>query len=139
MARGRKSGLSLTADQAHQALTFLMHEGKIAVSEVRKAIKSRDQEIREIRERLAQLGAGALVMAERAGKRAGKAVRAAEKASRPRRKKAVSAATKAARQAQGRYMAAVRRLSKKARKQIREIRANSGIDAAITAAKKLAR
>jgi len=133
MARRKKSGLRLTADQAHQALTFLLHEGKIAATEVQKAIKSREN-----RERLAQLGAGAMGMAERAGKRAGKAVRAAEKATRPRRKKAVSAATKAARQAQGRYMAAVRRLSKKARKQIRDIREKSGIDAAITAAKKLA-
>ena len=62
-----------------------------------------------------------------------KAVRRAE----PRVRKTISRAQKAARQAQGRYMAAVRRLSEDAREKIREIRKESGVDAAIKAALKM--
>ena len=57
----------------------------------------------------------------------------------PRARKAISRAQKTARRAQGRYMAAVRRLSEDARAKIREIRKQSGVDAAIKAALKMAK
>jgi hypothetical protein len=138
MAKRRKSLGSITAEQAHQALTFLVHKGRITTREVEKALKNRERLIREIRERMAALGADAVRTGARLTKRAAKGLRAAGKAARPARRRAVSAATKAARQAQGRYMAAVRRLSKDARKQILELRRKSGVRAAIAAAKRMA-
>ncbi len=127
MKRRRRSVASLSAEQAHNALTYLIHEGKITAKAVEKALANRERLIREIRERVAALGVAAA-----------DGFRRAEKATRPRRK-AVSAATRAARRAQGQYMAAVRRLSKSARKEIRAIRQKSGVRSAIAAAKKLAR
>src|SRR5260370_15862477 len=58
MATRRKTSLALSAEQAQQALTFLVHEGKLAASEVRKAFDRREKVIREIKERMAQLGVG---------------------------------------------------------------------------------
>jgi hypothetical protein len=139
MAKRRKSLASLSQEQAHQALTFLVQEGKLAAGAVQKALDNRERLIREIRERLVKLGVESVRMAERAGKTAGKELRKAEKRSRPARKRAVSAATRAARKAQGQYLGAIRQLSKAARKEIKAIRAKSGVGAAIAAAKRMAK
>ena len=128
MKRHRRSVTSLSAEQAHNALTYLIHEGKITAKTVQKALANRERLIREIRERVAALGVAAA-----------DGFRKAEKATRKPRRKAVSAATRAARRAQGQYMAAVRRLSKSARKEIRAIRQKSGVKSAIAAAKRVAR
>ncbi len=128
MKRRRRSLASLSAEQAHNALTYLIHEGKITAKAVEKALANRERLIREIRERVAALGVAAA-----------DGFRKAEKATRKPRRKAVSAATRTARRAQGQYMAAVRRLSKSARKEIRAIRQKSGVRSAIAAAKKLTR
>lgn len=138
MARRRRSS-AFSGKQAEQALAFLIQEGKVAASEVQKALQRRERLIRELKTRLAEIGSESAAASGRFAKSAVRQWRSAEKASRPARKRAVSAATKAARQAQGRYMAAVRLLSKEARKQIREIRASKGVRAAIAAAKKLAK
>lgn len=137
MARRRKSIGAITAEQAHQALTFLVHKGKVTAKQVEKALEHRERLIREIQDRMTALGADAVRSGEKLRKNAVAGWKSAEKASRPTRKKAVSAATKAARQAQGRYMSVVRQLSKDARKQIKEIRAKSGVQAAIAAARKM--
>lgn len=137
MARRRKSIGAISAEQAHQALTFLVHKGKVTAKQVEKALEHRERLIREIQERMAALGADAARSGKRLRKSAVAGLRSAEKASRPARRRAVSAATKAARQAQGRYMSVVRQLSKDARKQIKEIRAKSGVKAAIAAAKRM--
>jgi hypothetical protein len=132
MAR-RRTSLTLSAEAAHQALAFLIHEGKLATNEVSKALQRREKLVREIREKLATLGGEGLAATRRV-------VKTAEKSSRPARKRARRAVSRAARkiyQAQGRYMAALRPLSKAARKQIKSIRKKSGIDAAIKEAKKL--
>ena len=137
--RRRGSVVSLSAERAHQALTYLVHEGKIGAREIEKALANRDRLIREIRERMAALGVDGARAGRRLGKSAAAGLRSAEKATRKTRRKAVSAATQAARRAQGQYMAAVRRLSQQARKKIKEIRKSSGVKAAIVAAKRLAR
>jgi hypothetical protein len=142
LARRRRSSFSVTAEQAHQALSFLMHEGKIAASEVRKALSNRERLIREIKERMVQLGVEGLAAGKTVRRRAVKALRAAEKESRPARKRArreITAATRKLYRLQGKYMSALRPLSKEARAGIKAIREKSGIDAAIKAAKKMAR
>jgi hypothetical protein len=127
MAKRRGIG-SITAEQARNALTYLVHEGRVTVKAVEKALANRERLIREIRDRMAALGGAAA-----------EGFRQAEKASRKPRRKAVSAATRAARKAQGQYMAAVRRLSKSARRQIKAIRQKSGVKAAIAKAKRMAK
>src|ERR1022692_3896267 len=138
MTRPRKL-VALSQEQAHQALTFMVHEGKLKWSSVEKALKNREKLVQEVKERLAALGVEGLGLAKRATSGAAKVVRRAEKATRKPRQKAVSAAVKATRQAQGRYLGSIRQLSKAMRKKIKAIREKSGVDAAIAAAKKMAK
>lgn len=135
----KRSALSITAEEAEKALRYLVHEGKVTARAVEKALARRERLIREIRDRMAALGVEAVGFGVRTGRRAAKAARRIEKETRKPRRRAVSAATRSARQAQGQYMAAVRRLSKDVRKEIKAIRAKSGVKAAIAAAKKLAK
>ena len=124
----RRGIASITAEQAQNVLTYLVHEGRITAKAVERALGQREKLIREIRDRMAALGGAAA-----------EGFRRAEKTSRKPRRKAASAATRAARKAQGQYMAAVRRLSKSARKEIKAIRKKSGVRAAIAKAKRMAR
>jgi hypothetical protein len=142
MARRRRTPLTLSAEQARQALAVLIQDGKVAISEVQRALKRREHLIRELRSRLASLGEDGVWAGRRLRKSAAAGFRAAERASRPIRKRAkprISTATRKIYQAQGRYMAALRQLSKGARKQIKAIREKSGVKAAITAAKRMAK
>lgn len=139
MAGRRRSTLALSGEQARQALSVLIHEGKIAARDVQGALARRERLIREIRARMHALGVEGMEVAARVAKGAVAGLRAAEKASRKPRRKAVSAALKATRQAQGRYLGAIRQLSKGARKQIKAIREKSGVRAAIAAAKGMAK
>lgn len=136
--RRRRKGLSISADDARQALAILISEGKIAATEVRRAIDRRQKLIREIRDRLEQLGAEGAALVTQASRRArpviARAARRAAKVGRKRARRAISAATRAKYRAQGRYMAAVRTLPKAVRKQIRDVREKSGVEAAIKAA-----
>jgi hypothetical protein len=138
MAKSRKT-VAISQEQAHQALTFLVHEGKLALSSVQKALKNREKLVREVQERLAALGVEGLGLAKRAGRGAAAGLRSAAKATRKPRRKAATAAVKATRQAQGRYLGSIRQLSKASRKQIKAIRLKSGVEAAIAAAKKMAK
>jgi hypothetical protein len=137
MAR-RRSTLALSAEQAHQALTFLVHEGKLAASEVRKAFGRREKLIREIRDRMAALGGEGFGIVERANKGASRALRTAEKTSRPARKR-VSAVRKAAMRRQGKYLAAVRRLNVQNRVKVEEVLKSKGWSAAMAEAKRMAK
>jgi len=140
MARCRRSTLAISAEQAQQALAFLVHEGKLAANDVRKAFARREKLIREIKERMAALGVEGIEAGKMARKRALKAFRTAEKASRPARKRAkhkISAATRKLYRLQGKYMSVLRPLSKEARAGIKAVREKSGIDAAIAAAKRM--
>ncbi len=139
MARPRRSSLAVSAEQARQALSVLIHEGKIAARDVQGALARREKLIRQIRERLHALGVEGVELAGDIRKVAVARFRRAEMASREPRRKAVSAALKATRQAQGRYLGAISQLSKAARLKIKAIREESGVKAAIAAAKRMAK
>jgi hypothetical protein len=140
MRRRRKSSLAISANQAQQALAFLVQQGKIAVTDVRKALENRERLVQEIRERLARLGIEVVAFGKRARRGARAGIRAARRrATRRTRKssKPMSAARRAAMKAQGRYMAAIRRLPKASRAKVKTIRERSGVSAAIAAAKRM--
>jgi hypothetical protein len=139
MAGRRKSSLAISAEQAWQALSVLIHEGKLAARDIQGALARRERLIREIQARMRALGVEGMEVAGSIRKEAVARFQRAEKASREPRRKAVSAAVKATRQAQGRYLGAIRLLSRSARKQIKAIREKSGVQAAIAAAKRMAK
>ncbi len=119
----------LSPKEAHAALRWLHALGKVTASDIAGALKHRQQLVQEIKERLEQLGGEGL-----------RFLRGPEGLRRRSRKapKRVSKAARAAWRTQGRYMAAVRRLSKADRAKVKAIREQSGVLAAIAAAKKLA-
>src|SRR5450755_4342039 len=80
--RRRGSVMTISAERAHQALTYLVHEGKIGAREIEKALANRDRLIREIRERMAALGVDGARAGRRLGKSAAAGLRSAEKATR---------------------------------------------------------
>jgi hypothetical protein len=135
MKRTTKKALKLTAHHAVIALNMLVKEGKIVAADVAGALKRREKMMKELRAKISSLEKASAPVARRVAAAGREAVRRA----RPRARKAISRAQKIARRAQGRYMAAVRRLSKDARVKIREIRKQSGVDAAIKAALKMAK
>ena len=135
MRRKTRKALKLSAEHAAIALNLLIQDGKIAATDVAKALKNREKMIKDLRSRLIALEEAAAPVARRLAADGRKAYLRA----RPKAKKAISRAQRVARQAQGRYMAAVRSLSKDARAKIRTIRAESGVDAAIRAALKMAK
>ncbi len=143
MARRRKSTVALSADQAQKAMAVLIQEGKLTAGELWKALQRRDRLIRALRESLAALGEGAGSIGKRLFKGSllrtrTRRVRTAGK--RPaRRKPRISAETRKKFQAQGRYMAALRNLSKVSRTKVKAIRKKSGVEAAISAAKQMAK
>ncbi len=135
MRRKTRKALKLSAEHAAIALNLLIEDGKVAASDVVKALKRREHMIRDLRERLSALEVAAAPVARRLAAEG----RDAYLRARPKAKKAISRAQRVARQAQGRYMAAVRSLSKEARAKIKQIRAESGVDASIRAAVKMAK
>ena len=141
MARRRRSTLTLSAEQAQQALALLVHEGKLAAGDVRKAFDRRQKLIREIKQRMAQLGVEGFQFTARVAKAASRKIRAARKAARPTRRpprpvrKRVSPARKAAMVRQGKYLAAIRRLSAQDRAKVKSVLKSKGWSAAMAAAK----
>lgn len=135
MRRKTRKALKVSAHHAAVALHLLVEEGKIAAADVTNALKRREKLLKELRSKLTALEEGSLPAARKLVAAGRKAVRRAA----PKARKALTRAQKSARQAQGRYMAAVRRLSAEARVKIREIRKESGVDAAIKAALKMAK
>ncbi len=126
----------ITAEQARQALHILIADGRIAAREVSKALARREYLVRELRQRLATLGAEGSAAVARATKRG--LSPGTRRAIRRGAGQAITAAQRTARQAQGRYLGAIRQLSKASKAKVREIRKSSGVKAAIAAAKKLA-
>jgi hypothetical protein len=135
--RRKQAGFpKISAEQARQALHILVEDGRIAASEVSKALARREKLVRDLRQRLATLGeevSGAVARAARRGVSA-----KTRRAIRRRAGKAITKAQRTARQAQGRYLAAIRRLSKESRLKVKAIRKSSGVKSAIAAAKKMA-
>lgn len=134
MRRKTRKAIRLSAAHAAVALQLLIEDGKVAAADVTKALKKREKLIRDLRTRLSALEKAARPAARRIARASRKAARRAK----PRARKAISRAQKLARRAQGRYMTAVRRLSKDARAKIKAVRKQSGVAAAIKAAKRLA-
>jgi hypothetical protein len=143
MARRRRSTVALSADQAQKALAVLVQEGKLTAREVLKALQRRDRLIRALRNSLAALGENAGRVGKRLFRAGALSIRArrggAAKPKVARRKPRISAATRKKFQTQGRYMAALRNLSKGSRAKIKAIRKKSGVEAAIAAAKEMAK
>jgi hypothetical protein len=131
--RKTRKALKLSAHYAGVALQMLIEEGKIAAGDVANALKRREKLIQSLRARLAELESASRPAARKLASAGRKAVRRAV----PRVRKAITRAQKTARQAQGRYLGAIRRLSAEARARIKEIRKQSGVDAAIRAAMKM--
>lgn len=131
MRRKTRKTLKFTAEHAVRALHFLISDGKIAARDVATALKRRERQIKELRNRLAALEGSVeakLTNFRRRGTQRGR-----------KPKSRISRAQRVARQAQGRYMSAVRMLSKANRAKVKAIRAKSGVRAAIAGARKLAR
>ena len=140
MPRRLRSNRGLSAQQAHQALSVLLHDGKVRAGEVWAALKRREHLLNDLKGRLAALGGDIKGIAAKGGPfpvlAIGRGTRrpAARKAQKP-----VSAARRAAMKAHGRYLAAVRPLSKAGRAKVKAIREKSGMRAAIAAAKRMAK
>jgi len=131
MPRPRKT--SLSPDRAAQAVSILVHEGKLKLQDLTRALDRRDKMIGDLRARLASLEESASGKIRRRRRGPGKARR-----TRPRKiAKKISKARRAAQQAQGRYLGAIRRLSKADRAKVKAIREKSGVRVAIAAAKRM--
>jgi hypothetical protein len=125
---------NLSPDRAAQAVSILVHEGKLRVQDLARALERREKMVSELRARLASLGESS-----GNGRRRGRRKKRARQ-TRPRKAaKRISKRQRAARQAQGRYLGAIRRLSKADRAKIKAIREKSGVRAAIAAANKMAK
>ena len=140
MPRHRKASLALSAEQARQALTVLVQEGKLAASEVRRALGRRDRLVRALRASLAALGEDVGKLGKKAWNAGSLPIlagigRITKRRAVRRAKPRISAATRKLYQQQGRYMAALRNLSKEQRAKVKAIREKSGVRAAIAAAK----
>ena len=131
MRRKTKKALRLSAEHAAVALHLLIEEGRIAATDVTRALQKREKLIRDLKTRLLALEAAA----RPAARRIAKAGRRAAKRARPRARRAITRAQKVARKAQGQYLAAIRRLGKEARARVQAIRKSSGVAAAIKAAR----
>lgn len=127
--------MNLTPNQSHYVLSTLVSRHEVRPSQVTQALKARDQEIKQLRERLASL--------ERLGKessargRAPRRRRAAGK-TRVRRRALMSPRVHALRRLQGKYMGYVRRLKAGEKARVRSVREKQGIESAIRLAASLA-
>jgi hypothetical protein len=134
--------MKLTPSQSHYVLDVLMSQGKIRPGHIRGALKGREEEIRNLRERLAaleQLSVGKAPRGRRRAARRGKARRAARSAASRRRRAPLSPKVRALRRLQGKYMGYVRRLKPAEKARVRSLREKQGMDAAIKLAQSLAK
>jgi hypothetical protein len=140
MVRRRRSNLAISGEHARQALAILLQEGKLKAGEIRKALQRRDRLIGALRASLAALERGAVSVGKRleGSLPVGRKARTAKRKM-ARRKPRISASTRRIYQQQGRYMAALRPLPIAARAKIKAIREKSGVRAAISAAKRMAK
>lgn len=128
----------LTPNQSHYVLNTLLSQKAVRPTQVEKALRGRDQEIRNLREQLASLeslsGGGSRASGRRRGRPPGDG-RAAEK---PRARRAMSPKVRALRRLQGKYMGYVRGLKPAEKARVRAVREKQGMNAAIELATSLA-
>jgi len=128
----------LSPDQAHYVITTLIAQRKLRPSQVTRALRSREQEIRALRERLASLerlsGDGAARDSSRGPGRRG---RRSAATSAPVRRRRMSPKVRALRRLQGKYMGFVRGLKPAEKARVRSVREKQGMAAAIALASSL--
>jgi hypothetical protein len=129
--------MNWTAEEARYALDRLIARRKIRPSDVERALKDRPKEIRDLRQRLAELeslgGTGRPRRTTSVKRRMAKR----SKAKRPRRK--LSARARSQLKLQGQYMGYVRRLTAAQKAQVRKVRQEKGLMEAIQMAKGMAK
>lgn len=124
--------MKLSPSQSHYVLSVLISQGKVRAGHIRKALKSREQEIRSLRERLIaleQLSSGSSPAGRRRSRGAARKTRA--------RRARLSPRVKALRRLQGKYMGYMRRLKPAEKSRVRSLREKQGMGAAIRLAKSL--
>ena len=140
MARRRRSILAVSGEQAQQALAVLIQEGKLAASEVRKALQRRDRLVRALRASLVALETGVgrvgSFLKDRSLPRLRKA-RTTKRRLVQRKAKRVSPKRRRAMRQQGQYLGAVRQLRPADRAKVKKVRAEKGFVAAIAEARRL--
>jgi hypothetical protein len=129
--------MKLSPSQSHYVLNILMSQGRVRAAHVRKALQSREQEIRSLRERLAALEELSPARSTSAVRRRRRAARGPARRVRSRRTR-MSPKVLALRRLQGRYMGYVRRLKPAEKSRVRSVREKQGMGAAIRLAQSLA-
>ncbi len=129
----------LTPNQSHYVLGALMSQKAVRPSQVEQALRGREQEIRNLRERLASLeslseGSGS----SGRGRRRGRPAKESRTAAKPRARRAMSPKVRALRRLQGKYMGYVRGLKPAEKARVRSVREKQGMAAAIELATSLA-
>ena len=128
--------MKLNPSQSHYVLSLWMSQGKIRAGQIRKALQSRDQEIRMLREKLAALEQLSPSSSPSRGRsRRGRGGR--RTAVRRRTRRALSPKVRALRRQQGKYMGYVRRLKPAEKARVRAVREKQGMNAAIKLAQSL--
>ncbi len=123
--------MNLTPEQSQYVLATLVRQGKIRNAQIESALKGREREIRDLRERLASLEAMAV------SGRGARAARGARARRRPTRRR-MSPRVRALRRLQGKYMGYVRRLKPADKTRVRAVREKQGMEAAIRLASSIA-
>jgi hypothetical protein len=123
--------MNLTPQQSHYVLRVLMSQGRVRRSQVERALRGREEEIRSLKERLASLEA---MGASGSGGRS----RSRRRAAPPARRRRMSPRVRALRRQQGKYMGYVRRLKPAEKARVRAVREKQGMAAAIRLASSIA-
>jgi hypothetical protein len=126
----------LAPQESHYVLSTLMSRGAVRWSQVEKALRGRQQEIRNLREQLASLES--LFRAGRGRRPGANAGRGSAKVKRrPRARRPMSPKVRALRKLQGKYMGFVRSLKPAQKSRVRAVREKQGMAAAIALASSL--
>lgn len=131
--------MKLTPSQSHYVLDVLLSQGRIRADHVQKALKGRQEEIRNLRERLAALEHLSVGAAPRGRRRRGRRAARPSALRRARRRAPLSPKVRALRRLQGKYMGYVRRLKPAEKARVRSVREKQGMEAAIKLAQSLAK
>lgn len=127
----------LTPNQAHYVLNALLSQKAVRPAQIEKALRGREQEIRNLKEQLASLES--LSEGTGAGRRRGRpAAKDGGSEKRPRARRAMSPKVRALRRLQGKYMGYVRGLKPAEKARVRTVREKQGMGAAIELATSLA-
>ena len=128
----------LTPNQSHYVLNALLSQKAVRLTQVEKALRGRDQEIRNLRERLASLESLSESGSRTSARRRGRPPADGRSAGKPRARRAMSPKVRALRRLQGKYMGYVRGLKPAEKARVRAVREKQGMNAAIALATSLA-